>query len=51
MELLNLICWLCWVETGATRRKTTQEGADLQSICKLPLNSAEKRTLAGSGSG
>jgi len=46
MELLNLICSRCWVETGATRRKTTQEDADLQSICNLPLNSAEKRALA-----
>jgi len=46
MELLNLICSRCWVETGATRRKTTQEDADLQSICDLPSNSAEKRALA-----
>jgi len=46
MELLNLIYWMCWVETGATRRKTTQEEADLQSICALPLNSASRLALA-----
>jgi len=34
------------VETGATRRKTTQEEADLQSICVLPVNSAGKLALA-----
>jgi len=34
------------VETGATRRKTTQEEADLQSICVLPVNSAGKLAQA-----
>jgi len=47
LEILHLN-FECWVETGATRRKTTQEDADLQSICDLPFNSAEALALAGS---
>lgn len=44
MKFWNLICW---VETGETRRKTTLEDPDLQSICDLPLDSAEAaRALA-----
>ena len=39
------IVW-SWVETGTTRRKTTPEDADLQSICDLPFNSAEALALA-----